>query len=52
MDKYTLIVRVKMNSKYERVVFETFGNVLPTKMNHFSIRNPIFDVPDTQAYEK
>ena len=28
----------------EKVAFETSGDVPPTKMNHFSITNPIFKV--------
>ena len=28
------------------------GDVAPTIMNYCSTRNPIFDVPDDQTYEK
>ena len=35
-----------------KVVFCSSGDVPPTKMNHFSMRNPIFDTPEAQTHEK
>ena len=51
-ETWDLIVTIKMNPKYEKVVFYTSGDVPSTKMNHFSTRNPISRVPKAQRHKK
>ena len=36
----------------KQVAFQTSGDVPPTKMNHFSTKNQMFDVPEGQTLEK
>ena len=33
------------STKSQEIVFSTFGNIRPVQMDHFSPRNPIFEVP-------
>ena len=51
---YTHILQTHIIDAYynEKASFQTFGDVPPTKINHFSTRNPIFDVPEAQTDEK